>query len=290
MVVSALSAWSPNARPTTGQEWRCPESRGIPENRVQNGRRRGLEPKVRIELTAYALPRRCSTTELLGQAPPMVTRRPLAIRSVATLTGDREDRARHREKGERPGGPCHGDRHQPQISTATPRNSNAPACPSGNASASASTPAMARVAGPTHRDDADSVTTGRLRRRRADRHRYRVARWRGRPPAINDSGMRTSNRAGIAPPTYAAMGSTAIHPTTAPTRGRFGAAPDRRRDRRQGRPRRETEGRGLMVAATPSPITPRTAPIQAAADRPSTPRTSGSTAGRPRPQARRPRR
>ena len=30
-----------------------------------------------------------------------------------------------------------------------------------------------------------------------------------------------------------------------------------------------------MVAATPSPITPRTAPIQAAADRPSTPRTSG---------------
>src|ERR1035438_3303232 len=30
--------------------------------------RRGLEPKVRIELTAYALPRRCSTTELLGHA------------------------------------------------------------------------------------------------------------------------------------------------------------------------------------------------------------------------------
>jgi hypothetical protein len=27
-----------------------------------------LEPKVRIELTAYALPRRCSTTELLGHA------------------------------------------------------------------------------------------------------------------------------------------------------------------------------------------------------------------------------
>ena len=58
MLVSAPSARSPNARPTTGQEWRCPASRGIPWNRVQEGRRRGLEPKVRIELTAYALPRR----------------------------------------------------------------------------------------------------------------------------------------------------------------------------------------------------------------------------------------
>ena len=38
-----------------------------------------VEPKVGIEPTAYALPRRCSTTELLGLAPPMVTSTPAAL-------------------------------------------------------------------------------------------------------------------------------------------------------------------------------------------------------------------
>jgi hypothetical protein len=65
MVKSAPIGLESECPPQNGQEWRCPSSRGIPENRVQERRRRGLEPKVRIELTAYALPRCLAGARLL---------------------------------------------------------------------------------------------------------------------------------------------------------------------------------------------------------------------------------
>ena len=47
-------------RSSASDALRCPEAGGNPRNRIQNRGSLRLEPNVRIELTAYALPRRAS--------------------------------------------------------------------------------------------------------------------------------------------------------------------------------------------------------------------------------------
>jgi hypothetical protein len=58
----------PRAAEARRRVWSGADTRGLGLFLNPNRRPGGLEPKVRIELTAYALPRRCSTTELLGHA------------------------------------------------------------------------------------------------------------------------------------------------------------------------------------------------------------------------------